>query len=291
MAKPSTRIIFLLILFLLIPTIVFAQYTIPTSGLVSWWRANGNANDSFGSYNGSLINGATFAPGMIDQAFSLDGTNDYVYMPNTTLIDGGSQATYMAWVYPAALPADGFYFNIINVGEGTMPTWDPLQCRLQYYRLGGQPVRFYMDCGINNANDVSYRYSSNTYSPNSWYLVVAVFNNGTIDMYVNGVLDNGTQQSTAGAFINTNAFNYVTIGALRRSDGSLTSSYWPGLIDEVAIYNRALSANEIEAIYNSNINSNIKEIPTMTEWGMIIFIALAGLGSIYFLRRKGRIEI
>ena len=48
----------------------------PPSGLVSWWRAEGNALDSAGSNNGALSGGASFATGEVGQAFSFDGTGE-----------------------------------------------------------------------------------------------------------------------------------------------------------------------------------------------------------------------
>ena len=46
----------------------------PPEGLISWWPAEGNADDILGDNDGTLVNGATFAPGMVGQAFSFDGT-------------------------------------------------------------------------------------------------------------------------------------------------------------------------------------------------------------------------
>src|SRR5687767_5636249 len=52
---------------------------LPAPGLVSWWRAEGGVQDFAGSNNsGSLQNGASFAAGMVGQAFRFDGTDDYV---------------------------------------------------------------------------------------------------------------------------------------------------------------------------------------------------------------------
>jgi hypothetical protein len=51
---------------------------------VSWWHADGNANESVGSNNGSLQGGATFAPGKSGQAFSLDGVNAFIDVPTST---------------------------------------------------------------------------------------------------------------------------------------------------------------------------------------------------------------
>lgn len=58
------------------------QCVAPPTGLVSWWPGDGTAIDIVGNNHGILQNGATFAPGMVGLAFSLDGTDDYVSVPN-----------------------------------------------------------------------------------------------------------------------------------------------------------------------------------------------------------------
>ena len=61
----------------------------PPGGLVSWWRAEGNAADSQGTNNGVLQGGASFASGKVGQAFSLDGTNGYVQIPASASLNVG----------------------------------------------------------------------------------------------------------------------------------------------------------------------------------------------------------
>src|SRR6185295_3316223 len=70
--------------------------TPPPAGMVSWYPGDGNANDIQGSNNGTLQNGTTFAPGMVSQAFSLDGIDDYVDLgPGFNL----NALTLDAWVF------------------------------------------------------------------------------------------------------------------------------------------------------------------------------------------------
>src|SRR5690348_15009148 len=63
--------------------LALSGYNPPTSGLVSWWAADGNANDVVGGHNGTLVNG-TYGPGILgtDQAFRLDGVDSSVQIPN-----------------------------------------------------------------------------------------------------------------------------------------------------------------------------------------------------------------
>ena len=51
--------------------------------MIGWWPGDGNANDIMGSNDGTPVNGATFAAGLIGQAFSLDGVDDSVSFGNT----------------------------------------------------------------------------------------------------------------------------------------------------------------------------------------------------------------
>src|SRR5437016_3987819 len=69
----------------------------PPPGLVSWWPGDGNANDIAGTNNGTLLNGATFAPGEVAQAFSFDGADDQVRVPNDVSLEP-ARVTVEAWV-------------------------------------------------------------------------------------------------------------------------------------------------------------------------------------------------
>ncbi len=73
----------------------------PTNGLVSRWSGNGNANDSVGSNNGTLVNSVGFAPGQIGQAFSFNGSN-YVQIPTSPSLNPTTQVTLEAWINPSA---------------------------------------------------------------------------------------------------------------------------------------------------------------------------------------------
>ena len=71
------------------------------SGLVSWWPGDGNANHIVNGNNGTLVNGATFAPGFVGQAFSLDGVNDFVTVPDAANLKFGpnSPMTIELWAF------------------------------------------------------------------------------------------------------------------------------------------------------------------------------------------------
>src|SRR2546425_5494647 len=71
----------------------------PPSGMVSWWPGDGNANDIVDGNNGTLQGGATFAPGLVGQAFSLDGINAFVDAGNASNLQVSSgDFTVDTWV-------------------------------------------------------------------------------------------------------------------------------------------------------------------------------------------------
>src|SRR5690349_4825346 len=68
----------------------------PTN-LVSWWPAEGTANDSVGNNNGTLQNGAGFAPGIVGQAFTFNGTNQWVDVTNSPALNPTNSFTIEGW--------------------------------------------------------------------------------------------------------------------------------------------------------------------------------------------------
>src|SRR5439155_26145804 len=82
---------------------IISTCTPPPPNMIAWWRADGDANDSVGGHNGSLMAGATFAAGEVGQGFSLDGVQANVAvgdaeLPITFTID--------AWVNPSDLSSN-----------------------------------------------------------------------------------------------------------------------------------------------------------------------------------------
>src|SRR5439155_5574949 len=71
-------------------------------GLVSWYRAEGNANDFANGNSGTLQNGATFAAGQVGQAFNLDATDDFVQVPSSANLNITGDITVEGWINPTA---------------------------------------------------------------------------------------------------------------------------------------------------------------------------------------------
>src|SRR3990172_3078266 len=206
----------------LLPVAVsFAQTCVPPpSGLISWWPGEGNANDIVGINNGTLMNGATFVTGKVGQAFSFDGINDYVSVPGT--FGGGSEATVEAWIKPNGTTGD--FQSIVSSTE--------LQFMHFQLNTSGNIVAF-VDGGVWISMPIVLP------TPTGFYRhIVFSVKSGDSRLYVDGQL------------IGTNTLTFRTIvpASNLRIGSGWDGRYFKGEIDEVSIYNRALSSGEIQSI-------------------------------------------
>src|SRR5271167_3783226 len=72
----------------------------PPVGLVSWWPGEGSGADLYGHNDGILRNGAKCAQGKVGRAFDLDGTSQYVYVPDSASLNPDRSITVEAWICP-----------------------------------------------------------------------------------------------------------------------------------------------------------------------------------------------
>jgi uncharacterized repeat protein (TIGR01451 family) len=208
------------------------NYTIPVVnctaaplGLLGWWRAEGNANDEVGSHNGVLQSNAKTGAGRAGQAFQLDGAAAYVDLGRWS---PGSRWTTEAWVNPSALPAGR---RGILGGFNECLDWG----------LSLQDGDFGVT--IKPPGGCSLTVKANAApQPGTWYHVAATCDGTNATLYVNGQLKVTTPVEK----------NYIgTAGGVRIGSEVCCGAFFPGLVDEAAIYNRALGGDEIRAIFNA----------------------------------------
>jgi parallel beta-helix repeat protein len=180
--------------------------------------------------NGSCNNCPTWtSSGRYGGAYSFDGANDYI---NTATLGSGmfsSDSTISVWVKSNV--DTGSYTNILSQGIGGEALW-------QLGFNGGQWV-FY-------GNDVSSAMYSDYITAGLWYHIVIVQNETNLYMYVNGTQVDSDPVSTTGNGEDLN------IGSMNQND-----YFFNGTIDEIRVYNRALSPDEIAAMYNSTSTNYI----------------------------------
>jgi uncharacterized repeat protein (TIGR01451 family) len=217
---------------------VAAACTTVPSGLVSWWRAEFTAKDSYSVNHGTLQNGAGFAAGKRGQAFSLNGVDQYVEVSdNPAFTLGSNDFTVDAWVKFNS-PPGGTLINwastFVAQDEG------PFNVNKWVFGLGGGLLFFHV-----NSPTLGPQFLAQTaFTPQvgRWYHLTARRTGTTIEIYVDGVLA-GAQTNVTLAIPDVNF--PLTIGQAENQ------GFLDGQIDEVEIFSRALSPAEILALHNA----------------------------------------
>lgn len=228
-------------LFLATPAGVKAAGCTPLPpGAVGWWAGEANANDGLGIANGTNVSGVTFAPGKVGQAFVFNGTNSYVQIPDSIQLSPhagtAGELTLEAWVFLPRLPQ--FDTTTGQANRAIVVKGGPGQWEYGFYvTTNGTPV-----FGVWQANGSGYASASAPIiSTNAWHHLAGVLRKGQfVRLYVDGQL---ASESASFSGATSDGTSPLYIG--RRGDGQ----FLDGMVDEVAVYGRALSAGEIGAVY------------------------------------------
>jgi Concanavalin A-like lectin/glucanases superfamily/Bacterial Ig domain len=225
----------------------------PTS-LISAYSLNedsGNTiSDISGNSNTGTINGATWTTsGKYGSALAFNGSSNYVDLGNPASLQLTGSMTASAWIYAKANPPDDG--QIISKSDDT-DGW-------QIKTTPDTGVRTF-GFAISNGGSHIQRNSKTVLSLNTWYYVTGVYNAAaqTLDIYVNGVLDNGVLSGTVPSS-QLNSTQNVRIGM--RSSGY----YFNGTIDEVRVYNTALTQAAIQSDMSTPVGGGGVVTPTLTS--------------------------
>jgi hypothetical protein len=204
------------------------------SGIVSWWPAAGNANDIISTNNGFLTNGASIVAGFAGQAFSRDGTNALIYVPNSANLQFPTQFTIEAWVRPNEVTNTQQIFALFDQRGAA--------CLLETSTNGTLVLE--MSDGVSSYDSLdtpTYYYIL----AGSWSHVAATFNAPVMSLYISGLL-----VATKSSMVSGPVFTTPTAAAIGGVSQPPREAF-SGLIDEPAVYDRALLASEIQAIANA----------------------------------------
>ena len=197
-------------------------------GLVAGRR---QAIDVTGAHPGTMVGGATFAPGVVGSAFSFNGTNS-VQVPDSPALNPTNEITVEAWINPMVGQSQGNYL------EGNPPIIKKATYALEM--AGDGTMCFFVF--VRGAGGAGWVGVCALIVPGQWMHVAGVYDGQSVMLYVNGLL----VASGSGA------------GTIEPSNGSLgigldptLDRHYKGLIDEPAVFNRALAPPEIAAIYAS----------------------------------------
>jgi hypothetical protein len=220
-------------------------------GMVAFWRGETDASDLIGGHNGAFFSGTTVVgpsitpSGKVGKAFNFDGTV-HVQVPDSAALKP-PQVTLEAWLFPTLL--SGSYQTIIARGSSASEddTWF-------LGILNGQP-HFWTFPSDDLAGSV-------TVPLNEWTHLAASFDGTTKRLYVNGA-QVAFRTGFGSLVYDPSPTVPVTIGS--DWDRGASSNRFTGHIDEVSIYNRALTLYEIADIYNADRLGKIVTEPYFTS--------------------------
>jgi hypothetical protein len=197
----------------------------PPANLVAWYAGDDTARDHWGGNHGTLQQGASFTEGRVGRALLFDGVDDYVATSLDVQPSAMTATTWEAWVRPARVPHTSHQTLFTN-DDGGFDRGIIISANTHLYSvLTGTGL---WNLGINAAQD-------------QWQHIAVVYAPNYIEAYING-----------------NRYRYhappsgqATVNKFRIGGNPAHGQYFKGAMDEVSIYNRALSQSEIQAIYNA----------------------------------------
>jgi len=207
-------------------------------------EGGGEATRDFSGFgNTGTITGATWTTGKSGNALSFDGVDDYVNCGNGDSVNISNNITLAAWVNLDTLPGTSTQYTIIaKRHEDESNTWNSYQ--LVFYTNSSGVFGIHFTIWISEtAQDLRVETSITT---GVWTHIVGVYDGNQMDLYRDGS-NIGTLSSVIGD-IDTYSSVEVWVGAWYQS---APSGFLDGKIDEVLIYNKALSATEVTNLYNS----------------------------------------
>lgn len=233
----------------------------PTAGSLNHWKMDemsGNAVlDSVGTVTGTAYN-TTITTGKFNRARNFNGTNAYVEFSNSSDLNklGGPSATdftVSAWVNVRSLP--------IILGELLYPAVIKIGTNNKYWLIGPHRVsqadqRGYFSFRLYNGAGVGYSINSAvTAITNQWYLLTGVKQGTIARIYLNGSLAAPTATIPATDYSHNDPLRLAYAGSW---------GFFDGIIDEVRIFNRALTSQEIANLYaESTITPSIAPTPPL----------------------------
>jgi hypothetical protein len=220
--------------------------TPPPSGLVAWWKGEGNANDSTGTNNGTLLGDLGFAAGEVGQAFNFTDNSGGIRVPPSPSL-AVTSITIEAWINPTGYSD---HRPILEYGEDT--GMETVQFMHGWNDPGGTtPGALYGLLRGTNGTWLKLNSPGGIIPTGQWSHVAMTFNftNQTGTLYLNGEI--------VGSSVYSNILTLQTASPVHigyRPDTSAegrAGARYSGGLDEVAVYNRALTPSEIAALYHA----------------------------------------
>lgn len=213
-----------------------------TDELVSYYKFDGDADDAHGSFDCTISGASLTSTAISGSSYDFDGTNDYIYRSAGTL-GIGNAFTVNLWVYPDVVNKAQSVFwwgreaasvaNMVNIQFGL---------NAQNTKIGAQVY--------DETSGRKFYIGNSVFSASTWYMITVTWDGTNLKIYKDATEDTPYFEDTNDS-INTDDTDTrrIVIGAYGYN--SVLSQYFNGKIDEVGVWNRALSSTEITELYNT----------------------------------------
>ncbi|MFH1882171.1 MAG: LamG domain-containing protein [Planctomycetota bacterium] len=197
--------------------------------LVAWYRFDGDALDSSGNdLHGTEMGDPTYEAGVFGQAISLDGDGDYVDCGIAPEFDITDYITFTYWIKVVAF--DKGWNTVLSRGDGS-------------WRSSRAGTNNFMEAAVSGTTG-DWTYGITPVDDEQWHHIGWVYDGTMNYLYVDGEVD-ATEESTG-------QINVTTYPLWIGDNSQATGRFWTGLIDDVLIFNRALTQEEVQRIMQSS---------------------------------------
>jgi len=218
-------------------------------GLVAWYQFGGDSQDKSGNQNHGVAEGnLTYIAGKMGKAAKFDGRLGYITVPHHDNLNLQNM-TLSAWVYDYYHPPYGPLGTSLILCKGMWSFNDEQKRQFEFSSSYGFNIGF-AHFGLFNSKTQQWEilYSEDTIPVNQWKYIAVTYDGHSQKIYIDGKLNN-SRDAVISVFIPKNLAP-LTIGAGFRDDNDQPLNAKNGLIDDLRIYNRALSDSEIKQLYD-----------------------------------------
>ena len=252
-------------------------------GLVGYWSFNEGTSTIAHDYSGNGNNGTLsttgstlpqWVPGKFGTALNFDGSSNFAYVNSNlpTVLQLTNTGTVSAWVNPASTYD---YHSTVMVGAGDV-----------YGEQAGYGLNFHsgtlqgeISHGYSGGGDNNIGVAGTLVPLGVWTLLTLTWDGSNVYLYINGV----EQASTTQTIDVSTVPSYSTFGiGAETLNGSPAGLYFPGSIDDVRVYDRALSATEVEGLYQSGLAKiNVSQSPGTLAQGLAGWWTMDGADTVW----------
>ncbi|MBL7686013.1 MAG: hypothetical protein JNK65_08285 [Deltaproteobacteria bacterium] len=229
------------------------------SGAISWWGNDQGGADLLGVNSASLMNGVQMTDAKVGKGFLFDGVDDFLLVPVSDSLNLTSQVSFEAWI--KIDPDQPAQYPYIFAKNWSLPPGNDV---IEQAGNSGYGMFINRASGKFQFRSIALLelFSNKSYTEiadGQFHHIALSFDNATARLYIDGVLDSERFSYGGGISSGYGNFNMGTYGENRLNAAYQTNiSNFKGILDEPTLYQRALTAEEVQKIFQAGVNGKCK---------------------------------